>query len=868
MKKGFLVISLFTSLFICAVSVLFSSPKFTATPVISKVGGKTKISFTVSEKTDVEVSILNAKGKIIKHLAAGVLGGKLPPPLPLRPGLSQEIIWDGLDDNGNKVVGELSASFKLGMDVKLDGFIAESRYWIGSNHGIGTDSKGNLFVYGSLVSEHRGSSRFLAIYDREGNYKKTIMPPPAHLKAEKLLPFNVKAHPKGGLLPNNHFGTWPELYPRSLGKIIARVTDKGIISLSDGMGLSRVQDDGTAPDPYFRRDLWEKGKAPNHYKVIGARSLAASPDGKYLYMTGISYHVTDKPIMNDETFPTGRIYRMDLSDPKGKMKKFVDVPVPKDISRFNKFNKKSRIGRYTKAHVGLDRSSCDARGNLFVADRMNNMIRVFNSDGKEIGSFPVVNPENVVCNHKDDSVFVTTSAFFGRASAKKKLLKFSSWKKDSKLIAELTLGDSGTSTNLAIDNSASPSILWFTGFIGKKRGVFRIEDQGDKLVVTKNLADLNKSEFGVKPRMAVHPETDVVICNNGGASIRGYDGVTGKLVPLPIQNGVDMSVGLDGNWYIQVGKKYSGYICRFDKDLKPLPVSSPPSDIQGKKGPANALGWVYGRLGAGYCTVGMAIDGKGRCYSMQMFKWANYCVAVYGPDGKPESHERMKDSPDFKKLKRFNSAIIGPIQATPGGIKVDWQGNIYIGLAVKPLKHVPALGYKGNGGYESGVGSVVKFDKDGGSILGIKTAEMPKGQSGLVAYAQKRRTGHRFLENAVNIYPELGCHSGSFGDGCMCRQPMFDLDGWGRLYIPNAITCSARIVDNSGNIIKEFGKYGNVDSRGEGEDSLIKTPSVPLGWPEAMGSSYKYVYISDVLNRRIVRMKKTYSAEQVVSISK
>ena len=104
--------------------------------------------------------------------------------------------------------------------------------------------------------------------------------------------------------------------------------------------------------------------------------------------------------------------------------------------------------------------------------------------------------------------------------------------------------------------------------------------------------------------------------------------------------------------------------------------------------------------------------------------------------------------------------------------------------------------------------------------------------------------------------------SGGFGVGCRCRQPMFCLDPWGRLYMPNAVTYTVSVLDNNGNVITRFGHYGNADSRGPGQGSPIKTPEIPLGWPEAVGVSNKAVYVADVLNRRIVRLRKTYAAEK------
>ena len=73
---------------------------FAKKPSAERIGGKVKISFAVSAPTDVEVAILDARGKAVRHLAAGVLGARAAPPLPLRKGLSQSLEWDMTDDFG------------------------------------------------------------------------------------------------------------------------------------------------------------------------------------------------------------------------------------------------------------------------------------------------------------------------------------------------------------------------------------------------------------------------------------------------------------------------------------------------------------------------------------------------------------------------------------------------------------------------------------------------------------------------------------------------------------------------------------------------------------------------------------------------
>ena len=87
---------------------------FTRPPVAVKAGDRLTISFTVSKATDVEVAVLNAKGEVVRHLAAGVLGGKNAPPEPLKQGLAQDLVWDGTDNRGKPAAGGL---FLVGLSL-------------------------------------------------------------------------------------------------------------------------------------------------------------------------------------------------------------------------------------------------------------------------------------------------------------------------------------------------------------------------------------------------------------------------------------------------------------------------------------------------------------------------------------------------------------------------------------------------------------------------------------------------------------------------------------------------------------------------------------------------------------------------------
>src|SRR5439155_3061768 len=101
---------------------------------------------------------------------------------------------------------------------------------------------------------------------------------------------------------------------------------------------------------------------------------------------------------------------------------------------------------------------------------------------------------------------------------------------------------------------------------------------------------------------------------------------------------------------------------------------------------------------------------------------------------------------------------------------------------------------------------------------------------------------------------------------CACTKPRFDVDDYGRLYIPNAITYSVSVRDNADNEIVQFGAYGNLDCQGPG--SKEPRPEIPLGWPVTAGASDKYIYVGDCLNHRVVRVDKKFAAEVTVAVPK
>ncbi|KKK95866.1 hypothetical protein LCGC14_2668510, partial [marine sediment metagenome] len=138
--------------------------KFTTPPTVSRAGGAVTVKFAVGGKTDVEVAIVSRKGEVVRHLAAGVLGGDADPPAPLKGGLSQTLAWDGKDDYGEPVTDAAGCSVRvrIGMAVKLDRVVGGDPYAYWSEHsfqgdhalwrvtGLEAKGDGNVYLIGNV----------------------------------------------------------------------------------------------------------------------------------------------------------------------------------------------------------------------------------------------------------------------------------------------------------------------------------------------------------------------------------------------------------------------------------------------------------------------------------------------------------------------------------------------------------------------------------------------------------------------------------------------------------------------------------------------------------------------------------------------
>jgi hypothetical protein len=461
-------------------------------------------------------------------------------------------------------------------------------------------------------------------------------------------------------------------------------------------------------------------------------------------------------------------------------------------------------------------------------------------------------------------------------------------------LVELDLGvTGGVDPHIAVAVKGSRTVVWLAGVeqSGMRVGrtdVTGYEDRGNELVPVVKLHEKDRWALSNHDCIAVDPATEEVYINDDYNEFYRYDGMTGEGESLRQVRedfqACDLAVGPRGSLYVRMSgtfgaPPYSGSFERLDRNLKPVPFEETGTHVLSK--------YIYSRWGAGYGEKGIGVGRQGQSYLSFMYKWVHYCTAGFGQDGKPlkgrylkgEVGRRPQDPPagpgvaDPRHLypEDLDTAVLGPIPKTNGGVRVDSKGNIYLGMALLPEGYAPPELLAGDKGWHALVGSIIKFGPEGGRWVSTKPefnggnkdadGEVPTGADVIAM-----QSGHYFA-GAKQVYPGAAPFSGTYNTGrpsigkswCDCRSLRFDLDRYDRLYLPNAVTNSVKVLDNAGNLMVEFGAYGNCDSAGP--DSKIPKPDIPLGWPIGVGVSDEHIYICDQLNRRIVRVDKTYAAE-------
>ncbi len=805
---------------------------FTAKPTTTKDGEKTRIAFTLSAPADVEVAVLGADGKVVRHLAAGVLGGKNPPPEPLKAGLAQSIEWDGRDDFGKPAAGgPFRARVQAGMSVKFGKIFGTSPYTgtITSGapqDGLATDADGTLYVkLASLVPQlHEGMPWQLRKFDKAGKYVKTLLPYAPSTPPDKTPGFRLLDAGDGLLTPAHSSGLdvvlfrfGDNIYNKVVdGQVVFIDNDRAVLTFFklDGSNAIKTVPMRTAPDKL----KWAKWLSPQ---------VAFSPDGKYAYYSNVANTPYDgkKPADIDPNFPQGRVYRQDLAAASNP-EKFYDLELP-DFEK-QKYWMPSAWDKKTAA-AGI---TVDAKGNLFVCDLVNQEVVEVSPEGKKLSSAKVPWPDKVLVNSKTGDLYVVSSVVSRGGRPPSELLKVTGRGEGAKVAAKMVLKGALGHT-IALDESGAVPALW----VGGGEEVLRIEDRGAEFAaVGGSLINPSKNDITFVCYGAADQRNDLVYVTTGCGPVWRYNGETGEGTILPFK-ACDVAVGPDGLVYGwgDTGS-YHGPVARYTSDGKPAPLASTGKHLYGN---------CYGRFGRGNNAPGMCVDYKGSVYVNCGF---NDChVRAYDAEGKLIEYDRKARVGD-EKGKPTGPAFISYVLDQGGSLRADPANNIYV-LELGLLKGVtPPKGFEKDAAFARCTGSIYKFTQKGGEF--------------------KRTKDGWDAEGAVASYTvPCGPISGSWASTqsvCHCTRPRFDVDPHGRLYIPNGITFKTTVIDNADNQILTFGGYGNWDA--QGPQSKEPKPEIPVGWPIFAGASDKYIYVGDGLNHRVVRADKVFAAAETCEV--
>ena len=174
--------------------------------------------------------------------------------------------------------------------------------------------------------------------------------------------------------------------------------------------------------------------------------------------------------------------------------------------------------------------------------------------------------------------------------------------------------------------------------------------------------------------------------------------------------------------------------------------------------------------------------------------------------------------------------------------------TVYLGLGANMLM--------ANGKAHSG-GCVAKFSREGGKFYGAgDVAKLDPLPDRPPEFAGKWWTRGMYW-----AYPgydqQVALGGGNYP--CLCASCRFDLDLYGRSFIPKAYQYTVGVVDTNGNVICEIGRYGNPES------PAMKPGDTNIGIAECSylaTDSDRWLYINDEGNQRIVRIKLGYHAER------
>ncbi len=902
-------------------------------PKIAVRGHQTQITFESKGYCDVTVAIEEKSGQIVRHLANGVLGDNAPPPLQTKS-LKQTLIWDGKDDHGRYIddKNELVVRISLGLKPRFERslFFSPKKRITRNNRPLVAATAEGVFVFEGEGVDH------LRKFDHTGNYLETIYPFSAG-KLDLVKGLQTETFPQSGqTLPLKH-GLVQATFLTSgrntghgtLSKYQCAATAVSIagnrIALA-GDRLNRLSTDGTSGGLNLEGGLTSVTTIYRSEEVtISPRSAALSPDGRWLYLTGYTFHPGHPrpwqwmPCVMRLDFETGE-----------KPELFAGSQHLTEIGSDD-------------SHFQVPTSvACDAKGRVYVADYMNDRIQVFTPDGKLTHSVAVKKPAELAVHQTNGEIYVGSWMLLNQWSqpndvehpAIHRLAAIDDPNPHKPVVLALPLEGhhpkvfmnkkAGMQHGLALDSWTNPPTIWLVpgaaGTVSKLlmvRGEMNTSAQeacirlfverAGKLELKQDFGqEVLKNVVRAKPpihsrqKLFVNPKNSKLYVFEGQAGVAKssldlleIDPETGLIKPFPLPfDAEDLAFDKDGLIYLRT----DNIVGRF----QPETWREIPFDYGEER---TSVGFSSSGDGRRTNLVGALVlpaqrPGYFHQGGMHVSPVGNLAVSCYNRAQVQERRGEAKEIQDAAKIAagrtytpkmfpgrlRWNEVHVwdkhGQLlydDVVPGstmmdGLAIDKENCIYFLAAQNRV-------LEGEPYFLERAETLIKTQPlkaklvSGKRGLGVPLEPKPDRPPDLVRSPDGPIwiSGHQWLYGGVGFG---GFNSTKGGGGCACWHARFALDAFGRSFAPEVDHFTVAVLDSAGNLILRIGQYGNLD------DGLPLVPDKrinhrSIGGDETALFHAAYLathtdnrlFISDAGNARIQSVKLDYHLTKRIPVT-
>lgn len=888
--------------------------EFARKPTVTKVGEKYIVAFASKARCDATVAVIDEKGRVVRHLASGVLGGNAPRPF-IQGSLSQSLEWDGRDDKGKPALPGCQVRVSLGLKPGLDRVFGWSAP-VNEVLGMAVDSRGELYVLGA-PNERGGLYDTVRVFDRQGKYLRTIMPHAATVAPERMTLIEWTRttrgepaidRPRSGtsrVFDRYRFPGFRGFIPQQSPVVTA---DGSLAIITEPQSHARiVQERGRKVLFLDARD----GAAPPG--SILAADTQAQPEGGYWGKLGVLGH--------------GRIFMTVSADRKwlylgagessSRMaERAVELHAVSRISLEKRGPAEKFIGEYEtpgtdNARFNRPRGvACDREGNLYVCDQGNDRIQVFKPDGSFLRTLALEKPDQIAVHPETGALYVLRAVPAG-GELKAEVVKLAG-SADPTVRARLELpvckGRTTTPYTIALDGASTPPALW----VASDR-LWRVEDRGDRLEKAFSVQERNPAPEGwenwqggrQQPYIAADPlREELYVREHGGITygspVLRVDGRTGRVIERLMEPIENVCPSPNGLVYMRL-TRYHGHkwLARYDPDARKylaFPGGVVPGGVSFPLGPGfhrahRKEDWKPAVIPTGlenfplgpYLTFG----GGWRSYADQTEVAPNGDIYVlHGPSlehlgelekaglrrptDKTAGASRLLQVYSPEGERKVLSALPG-LWAGPCGleVRVGPSGAVYLGAMYHPAGQTVPEGIAPDGNYHPEFwGTLIKFRNasDGfpaGNIRGAWGDGL--GEDAPTHYAGVRKSiGKGTPIRVENMHWQYGGLAPRPHGGCTCEHSSFDVDLFERVFLPAVQTASVNVLDANGNLILRMGRYGNADSGGRG--SPVPEPDIAFIFPRFVTATDEAVYVDDEENARILRIRLAYAVQETVGL--